>query len=67
MRMTSSRLIHGGISLFAVASALPPVLRCARGRLPPPPLRYRITVAGAARLEQLFLQLTESSAEDSGP
>jgi len=35
-----------------VASALPPVLRGERGRLPPPPVHYRITTAGTARLEQ---------------
>ncbi|MEJ2399939.1 MAG: primosomal protein N' [Xanthomonadales bacterium] len=35
-----------------VATALPPALRSARGRLPEPPLRYRLSESGRARLEE---------------
>lgn len=35
-----------------VASALPPALRKAKGKLPGPPSQYRVTDAGLARLEQ---------------
>jgi primosomal protein N' (replication factor Y) len=35
-----------------VASALPPLLRTVKGRLPEPPLHYRLTDAGVERLAQ---------------
>ena len=35
-----------------VATALPPALRTARGRLPDAPLQYRLSAAGRARLEE---------------
>jgi len=35
-----------------VATALPPALRTARGRLPEPPLQYRLSAAGRARLDE---------------
>ena len=35
-----------------VATALPPALRSARGRLPEPPLQYRLTESGRARLAE---------------
>jgi primosomal protein N' (replication factor Y) len=35
-----------------VATALPPALRSARGELPGPPLRYRLSATGQAQLEE---------------
>ena len=35
-----------------VAAALPPVLRSAKGRIPGPPLQYRLTVLGRERLDK---------------